>query len=167
MISSGIELWKLVLLMSREIRNERFPTSLAIVPFKPLLERFNAITLWCRRPQVMPIQLQNEVLSVQLFSKILSGSYVILALKARSHGKGTKRKNVDTVTRTGDNEIHDAEMEVPLINLMHGSRNAASRVDQGIPRVQEATFNVETAATSSQAVDIGVLLQTMTQVIQN
>ncbi|KAL3497858.1 hypothetical protein ACH5RR_040590 [Cinchona calisaya] len=66
-----------------------------------------------------------------------------------------QRKNVDTATRTRDDEIHDAEMEVPLINLVHGSRNATSRVDQGIPRAQEATFNVETAATSSQAVDIG------------
>ncbi|KAL3516605.1 hypothetical protein ACH5RR_023507 [Cinchona calisaya] len=81
--------------------------------------------------------------------------------------RARKRKNVDTATRTGDDEIHDAEMEVPLINLVHGSRNAASRVDQGIPRAKEATFNVETAATSSQAVDIGVLLQTMTQVMQN
>ncbi|KAL3502808.1 hypothetical protein ACH5RR_037257 [Cinchona calisaya] len=81
--------------------------------------------------------------------------------------RARKRKNVDIATRTGDDEIHDAEMEVPLINLVHGSRNAASRVEQGIPRAQEDTFNVETAATSSQAVDIGVLLQTMTQVIQN
>ncbi|KAL3503329.1 hypothetical protein ACH5RR_037778 [Cinchona calisaya] len=44
--------------------------------------------------------------------------------------KERKKKNVDTVTRTGDDEIHNAEMEVPLINLVHGSRNAASRVDQ-------------------------------------
>ncbi|KAL3499681.1 hypothetical protein ACH5RR_038774 [Cinchona calisaya] len=81
--------------------------------------------------------------------------------------RARKRKNVDTATGTGDDEIHDAEMEVPLINLVYGSKNAASRVDHSIPRAQEATFNVETTATCSQAVDIGVLLQTMTQVIQN
>ncbi|KAL3507760.1 hypothetical protein ACH5RR_033142 [Cinchona calisaya] len=47
--------------------------------------------------------------------------------------RARKKKNVDTATRTGDDEIHDAEMEVPLINLVHGSRNAASRIDQGGP----------------------------------
>ncbi|KAL3519885.1 hypothetical protein ACH5RR_018034 [Cinchona calisaya] len=94
---------------------------------------------------------------------LIDGSPSLLNVMERAR----KRKNVDTATRTGDDEIHDAEMEVPLINLAHGSRNAASRVDQGIPRAKEATFNVETAATSSQAVDIGVLLQTMTQVIAN
>ncbi|KAL3513057.1 hypothetical protein ACH5RR_025774 [Cinchona calisaya] len=78
--------------------------------------------------------------------------------------RARKRKNVYTATGTRDDEIHDAEIEVPIINLVHRSRNAASRVDQGIPRAQEAIFNAET---SSQAEDIGVLLQTMTQVIQN
>ncbi|KAL3520619.1 hypothetical protein ACH5RR_018768 [Cinchona calisaya] len=42
-----------------------------------------------------------------------------------------KRKNVDTTTRTGDDEIHDVEMEVPIINLVYGTRNPVSRVDQG------------------------------------
>ncbi|KAL3499908.1 hypothetical protein ACH5RR_039001 [Cinchona calisaya] len=63
--------------------------------------------------------------------------------------RARKRKNVDTATRTRDYEIHNAEMEVPLINIVHGSRNTASRVDQGIPRAEESTFNVETTATSN------------------
>ncbi|KAL3529764.1 hypothetical protein ACH5RR_009086 [Cinchona calisaya] len=63
-----------------------------------------------------------------------------------------KKTNVDTTTGIGDDQIHDAKMEIPVFNLVHGSRNTASRVDQGIPRVQEPTFNVETTATSSQAV---------------
>ncbi|KAL3513994.1 hypothetical protein ACH5RR_026711 [Cinchona calisaya] len=46
--------------------------------------------------------------------------------------RAQKRKNVDTATGTGDDEIHDAEIEVPIINLVHGSRNAASRVDQAL-----------------------------------
>ncbi|KAL3520199.1 hypothetical protein ACH5RR_018348 [Cinchona calisaya] len=63
--------------------------------------------------------------------------------------RARKRKIVDTATRIGDDEIHDVEMDVPIINLVHGSRNAASRVDQGVPRAQEATLNAETATTSS------------------
>ncbi|KAL3500329.1 hypothetical protein ACH5RR_039422 [Cinchona calisaya] len=64
--------------------------------------------------------------------------------------RARKRKNVDTTIGIGDDEVHDVEIEVPLINLVHGSRNAAPRVDQGIPRAQETTFNAETAPTSSQ-----------------
>ncbi|KAL3534615.1 hypothetical protein ACH5RR_003076 [Cinchona calisaya] len=42
--------------------------------------------------------------------------------------RARKRKDVNITTRTGDDEIHSAEMEVPLINLVHGSRNAASKL---------------------------------------
>ncbi|KAL3521201.1 hypothetical protein ACH5RR_019350 [Cinchona calisaya] len=49
-----------------------------------------------------------------------------------------KRKNIDTAIGTRDDEIHDAEMEVPIINLVHESRNASSRVDQGGPDLDVA-----------------------------
>ncbi|KAL3498592.1 hypothetical protein ACH5RR_041324 [Cinchona calisaya] len=69
------------------------------------------------------------VLGIDLESAINNAVFQGLQVIKRAR----KRKNVDTAIGTADDEIHDAEMEVPLINLVHGSRNAASKVDQGGP----------------------------------
>ena len=81
--SLGREPWKLLFSKDKWERNDRFPTCGAMVPVRPMCERFKAVTLRCLAPQVMPIQLQTEVEVDQLVAKNLWGSSVIWALRAR------------------------------------------------------------------------------------
>ena len=54
-----------------------------MVPTSPMPERFRAVTLWFRDPQVTPIQLQTEVAEDQLVAKRFSGSKVTWDFNAR------------------------------------------------------------------------------------
>ena len=67
---SGNSPWKLFLIKSMEIRNERFHTWGWIVPVRPMFEILRAITLWWRELQVTPIHWQTEDETDQLFTNI-------------------------------------------------------------------------------------------------
>ena len=55
--------------MLRETRKEKFSGCGGILPVRPMLETFKAVTLWWREPQVIviPTCLQTEDEAVQFF----------------------------------------------------------------------------------------------------
>lgn len=65
------------------MRKERVPTSGGKVPVRPMKEKFKLVTRLCFTLQIMPTQLQTDVVSDQLFVIRPKGSFVMWALRAR------------------------------------------------------------------------------------
>ena len=78
----GREPWKLLFLKDKLNRKVRFPICGAMVPERPMWERFKEVTLRCLAPHLIPTQLQTGVEVDQFLAKILLGS-VIWPLRAR------------------------------------------------------------------------------------
>lgn len=73
-----------LLLKFKNVRNERFPISLEMLPLKSMLERSKLVTLRCFLLQVTPIQLQNEVSFDQFLAKVSEFSCALMATREDS-----------------------------------------------------------------------------------